>query len=373
MAACGFFAEHIGGGHLSFTPFLYLPAIVWAFRRALAAPPADFRYAVLAAALLAATVLEGGTYPAPLMAVALAAETLSRLGARADRRALVRTRAGHLAAGGAAVGGASLAGAGVPARAPAPRADRRLLANRRGVRLLDDADARPRDGQPPLRLARVRRLRGVVPVALMLAGAALALFGRGDAARRRVRRIDLAVLIVLVWCALGGNRGASLFKLLHVLPVFDSLRVPARFLGPAMVAFGLLAAAALGAGRRWVAARWPAAATGATVGAAPDRAGRRRGRDADERVAPAAGDRSAAARRRGEHRLLPEPGGQLLAAPGLPRRGLRNGTVLRRAGLEGVALAVAGTQPADVRSATGGGDGDRRPPGRRTASNTMFN
>src|SRR5206468_2796731 len=66
MAACGFFAEHIGGGHLSFTPFLYLPAILWAFRRALAAPPADFRHAVLAAALLAATVLEGGTYPAPL-------------------------------------------------------------------------------------------------------------------------------------------------------------------------------------------------------------------------------------------------------------------------------------------------------------------
>ena len=34
MAACGFFAEHIGGGHLSFTPFLYLPLIFWAFRRA---------------------------------------------------------------------------------------------------------------------------------------------------------------------------------------------------------------------------------------------------------------------------------------------------------------------------------------------------
>ena len=33
MAACGFFAEHIGGGHLSFTPFLYLPLILWAFRR----------------------------------------------------------------------------------------------------------------------------------------------------------------------------------------------------------------------------------------------------------------------------------------------------------------------------------------------------
>ena len=64
MAACGFFAEHIGGGHLSFTPFLYLPLILWAFRRGLR----DVRYGVVVAGLFAVTVLEGGTYPAPLMA-----------------------------------------------------------------------------------------------------------------------------------------------------------------------------------------------------------------------------------------------------------------------------------------------------------------
>ncbi|HXU63061.1 MAG TPA: hypothetical protein VN962_15240, partial [Polyangia bacterium] len=108
---------------------------------------------------------------------------------------------------------------------------------------------------------------GLVPVVLMLAGAALALFWRGDRETRRAWRIDLAVLVVLVWCALGGNRGASLFKLLHTLPVFDSLRVPSRFLGPAMVAFGLLAAAALGTGRRWIAQVRPTAACAATVGA----------------------------------------------------------------------------------------------------------
>ncbi len=111
---------------------------------------------------------------------------------------------------------------------------------------------------------------GVVPVALMLAGAALALLGRDRDARRtrRTRRIDLAVLVVLIWCALGGNRGASLFKLLHALPVFDSLRVPSRFLGPAMVAFGLLAAAALRAGRDWVARARPTAARAGAVAAA---------------------------------------------------------------------------------------------------------
>ncbi|MES1206911.1 MAG: hypothetical protein ABUS79_13325 [Pseudomonadota bacterium] len=271
MTACGFFAEHIGGGHLSFTPFLYLPAIVWAFRRAQAASPADFRYIVLAAALLAATVLEGGTYPAPLMAVALAAETLSRLGARADRRALVRTLPVILLVAALLSAVRLLPVLAFlrehPRREPiddflrigevfafwTTRTHARAMANHRYVWPEYDDYV------------------GILPVALMLCGAALALFARGDAAgrsTRRVRRIDLAVLVVLVWCALGGNRGASLFKLLHFLPVFDSLRVSARFLGPAMVAFGLLAAAALGAGRRWVASRWPAAATGAAVGAA---------------------------------------------------------------------------------------------------------
>ena len=86
MAACGFFAEHIGGGHLSFTPFLYLPLILWAFRRGLR----DVRYGVVVAGLFALTVLEGGTYPAPLMAVALAVECLARLGSADDRRALAR-------------------------------------------------------------------------------------------------------------------------------------------------------------------------------------------------------------------------------------------------------------------------------------------
>ncbi len=270
MAACGFFAEHIGGGHLSFTPFLYLPAIVWAFRRALAAPPADLRYAVVTAVLLATTVLEGGTYPAPLMAVALAVETVSRLGGRDDRRALLRTVPVIL-----------VLAALLSAVRLLP-----VLAFLREHPRFEPIDDFLRIGEVFAFWTTRTHARGmanhryvwpeyddyvgVVPVALMLAGAALALFGRGDAAgtsTRRVRRIDLAVLVVLIWCALGGNRGASLFKLLHVLPVFDSLRVPSRFLGPAMVAFGLLAAAALGAGRGWIAARWPAASRAANLGA----------------------------------------------------------------------------------------------------------
>jgi hypothetical protein len=263
MAACGFYAEHIGGGHLSFTPFLYLPAIVWAFRRSLA----DLRYAVLVAALLAATVLEGGTYPAPLMAVALAAETLSRLGSRDDRRGMLRAIPVVLVLGG-------------------------LLCSVRLLPVLAFLREHPRH-EPIDDFLRIPELFsfwitrehgramsnhryvwpeyddyvGVVPVALMLAGAAVALFGRRDRDARRVRRIDLAVLVVMVWCALGGNKGASLFKLLHTLPVFDSLRVSSRFLGPAMVAFGLLAAASLAAGRNWIARVRPGAERAVAVAA----------------------------------------------------------------------------------------------------------
>ena len=254
MAACGFYAEHIGGGHLSFTPFLYLPLIVWGFRRSLR----NLRYAVLVAALMATTVLEGGTYPAPLMAVVLGAEALARLPSREDRRAVGRSLAVIVVVGG-------------------------LLSAVRLVPVLAFLREHPRHEpiDDALRIGEVFTFWtardhgrwmpghryvwpeyddyvGWAPVVLMLAGAALAV-------RKRASRIDLFVLVVAVWCALGGNRGASLFKLLHALPVFDSLRVPSRFLGPAMVPFGLLAAAALAAGRVALAGRGRARLAGAAA------------------------------------------------------------------------------------------------------------
>jgi len=290
MAACGFFAEHIGGGHLSFTPFLYLPLILWAFRRAIrfgnpgrgpkpvdldgnpgrvpkpsrdglrrAEPGSvhaiDVRYAVVVAGLFAVTVLEGGTYPAPLMAVALAAECLARLGSADDRRGMARA---------------------VPLIAL-------LFVLLAAVRLLpalhylwEHPRLEPLDDG--LGIGEVfsfwttrthgRRMLGhgyvwpeyddyvgLVPVALMLAGVLVAVFAR-DAARRE-RRIDLAVFLALVWCALGRIHGPALAVLLHALPVFRSLRVPSRFLGPAMVGFGLLAAGALAVGRRTLEVRGP--------------------------------------------------------------------------------------------------------------------
>lgn len=244
MAASGFFAEHIGGGHLSFTPFLYLPLILWAFRRALR----DVRYTVVVAGLFAVTVLEGGTYPAPLMAVALAAECLARLGSAEDRRGMARALP--------LIGALFVLLAGV-----------RLLPElhylREHPRLepLDDGIGLGEIFSFWITRDHARRMAthryvwpeydtyvGVVPVALMLLGALVALAVPDP--RRRERRIDLAMFATLVWCALGRVRPLSLAALLHALPVFRSLRVPSRFLGPAMVGFGLLAAAALAAGRR---------------------------------------------------------------------------------------------------------------------------
>jgi len=244
MAACGFFAEHIGGGHLSFTPFLYLPLILWAFRRALH----DFRYGVLVAGLFAVTVLEGGTYPAPLMAVALTVECLARLGSADDRRGMARALP--------VIGLLFLLLAAVRLL-PALH----YLWEHPRLEPLDDGVGIGEVFRFWTTREHARRMEGhryvwpeyddyvgLLPVALMLAGVVVALAVRDP--RRRERRIDLALFATLVWCALGRIKPLSLAALLHALPIFRSLRVPSRFLGPAMVGFGLLAASALAAGRR---------------------------------------------------------------------------------------------------------------------------
>jgi hypothetical protein len=271
MAASGFVAEHIGGGHLSFTPFLYLPLIVWGFRRSIGrgtpqrvpaasrdglhpAEPgsahaiADLRYTIVVAGLFAVTVLEGGTYPAPLMAVALGAECLARLGSAEERRAMGRALP-LIAALFVLLAGVRL----LPAL--------HYLWEHPRLEPLDDGTALGELFSFWTTRDHARRMAGhgyvwpeydtyvgVVPVALMLLGVLVALAARDE--RRRERRIDLAVFATLVWCALGRVRPLSLAALLHALPLFRSLRVPSRFLGPAMVGFGLLAVAALAAGRR---------------------------------------------------------------------------------------------------------------------------
>jgi len=207
------------------------------------------------AGLFAVTVREGGTYPAPLMAVALAVECLARLGSADDRRAMAR------ALPVIAVLFVLLAAVRLLPALHYLREHPRLEPLDDGLGIGEvfsfwttRTHARRMPGHGYV-WPEYDDYVGLVPVALMLAGLLVALFARDGA--RRERRIDLAVFVALVWCALGRIGGPALAVLLHALPIFRSLRVPSRFLGPAMVGFGLLAAGALAAGRRTLANRGP--------------------------------------------------------------------------------------------------------------------
>lgn len=248
VTACGFCAEHFGGGHLSFTPFLLFPWLLWANRRALGG---ESRYAVLVAALLALCVYEGATYPLPLMFVGLAFDTLLRVGDARERAAMWATL--------------PIIGSLFPLLA-APRLIPVMLYLKEHPRLvpLDDAMTVAEVVQTWTVREHERGFPGHVyvwpeygdyvgwiPVALLAAGVVAGLAQRDE--RARARRLDLGVLAALVWCALGNIPGFSLFGLLHELPLYKSLRVPARFLHPATVLLAVIAARTLADARRHLA------------------------------------------------------------------------------------------------------------------------
>jgi hypothetical protein len=234
MIAGGGVAEHLGGGQLWYTPFLLLPWALWAHRRALQDP----RYAVLCAAIFALAVLEGGVYPVPLGLCAIAFDSILRIGSPAERRGLARSLP-IFAVLFPLLGAAKL----VPVlaflrRTPrlVPLDDRMSLGE---VFAAFTTRQHPRAFAPHLYVwPEYDAYLGILAVLLAALGAAVAL-------SRRDRRIDLVVLALLLWCALGDIPGLSLFRLLHELPIYRSLRVPSRFFYPATVFVALLAATGL--------------------------------------------------------------------------------------------------------------------------------
>lgn len=239
VSACGFCAEHFGGGHLSFTPFLLFPWVLWAHRRALGDP----RWSVLTASLLALTVYEGGTYPLPLMLVGLGADVLSRLGHTSERRAMVLS-----------LPLTALLFVGLSAARLVPILA--FLSEHPRLMPLDDQMTVAEVVQAFTARTHDRAFAGhtyvwpeygdyigVVPVVLFAIGIVTAVIARDS--RTRDRRIDLGLAAVMIWCALGNIPGFSLFGLLHELPVYRSLRVPSRFLYPATVALSLVVARVL--------------------------------------------------------------------------------------------------------------------------------
>ncbi len=251
VLGCGALTEHLGGGQLWFAPFLLMPWVLWAYWRSLRDP----RWAVLVAALFALAMLEGGVYPVPLMFTALAFDALGRLGNAEERRGLVRSAAVF------AILFPLLAGVKfVPVL--------RFLSAHPRLMPLDDSMSLAEVFQALTTRAHSREFAGhvyvwpefnayvgVVPVLLWLAAAAAVLVLRGENARRA--RLQLWISSALLWCALGNTSRFSPFAVLHHLPVFQSLRVPSRFLYPAVVVAALLIVSFLVALRRWTEARMP--------------------------------------------------------------------------------------------------------------------
>ncbi len=89
-AFAGVHAQHYGGGHFAFLPFLYLPLAFLLWRRA----EGDDRAVVGLGVLVALMVYEGAVYPLPHFALFLGFETLLRIGfARGVGSASRRARA----------------------------------------------------------------------------------------------------------------------------------------------------------------------------------------------------------------------------------------------------------------------------------------
>lgn len=235
VTACGFCAHHFGGGHLSFTPFLFLPWILWAHRRALREP----RWAVLVAGLFALAFYEGATYPIPLMLTAVAIDTLLRVWNSDDRRALyislpILGVLFPLLAGARLI--PVLAYLGEHPRL-VPLDDSMTVAE-----VFDTWTVRDHERGFPGHVfvwPEYGDYLGLIPIVLMLLGMAYA-FSRKDE-RSRSRRLDGLLMLGLVWCALGNIPGFSLYGLMHNLPIYKSLRVPARYLYPSTVALAVMA------------------------------------------------------------------------------------------------------------------------------------
>lgn len=240
FAGSGFFAWHGAGGHATFVSFAFLPLLHLALREG------ETRLAPMigAAALLALTIAEGGTYPYPYMLVSLAIATVVRaIASPADG---VRSFRALVAITALSIGFAAFRL--VPIVATLERLPRTI----------GSIDSTPLDELWMMLTARDHDWR--VPghefvwpeyatyvgiPTLLLAGLGVVRGGN-----RRVRPLVLTQLAMLVAIALlvAGNASRSHpWPLLRMLPVFDSLRVPSRFLVVLTFHVGALAAIGLDA------------------------------------------------------------------------------------------------------------------------------
>ncbi|MBN2358440.1 MAG: hypothetical protein JXR83_03245 [Deltaproteobacteria bacterium] len=218
FSLCGFFAVRAGGGHASFLAFLYLPWLLIAYDAA----RARLRYSILVGLILVECLLEGGVYPTPFFALVLVFQATYDVvtGPVARWRPL-------------AVGAIALA----------------VLVSVSAVKLFptlqfisDAPRVVPLDDRLDLTLllraflshAVERHLAGheyVWPEYLNYIGvitvlAFFVMWTRRD--EEPLRRWYYAILVFAL-LMIGDHGRYSPYALLHRLPLFDSLRVPARY------------------------------------------------------------------------------------------------------------------------------------------------
>ena len=238
FGASGFFAWHFIGGHAAFAPFAFTPWLLLAWRRS----ARDLRHAVAVAAWMTLTLLEGGVYPFPYFVLLLAFDLLVRLRLR-NAGALVR--AGVAAAVLTALLGAVRLVPILGSLSAVPRSTELLQSRDLSSLAVSLLDVMPPPGWNdafgwPEHAGQV----GFVGLGL----AALGLLG----GRRRAPWLLGALTFATL--TLGDLGPASPWALVHRLPIYDSLRVPSRFLVFVTFYLGILAALGLdavtAAGRR---------------------------------------------------------------------------------------------------------------------------
>lgn len=241
FALSGQFAVAWHHGWINFYGFELVPFVLYGITTA-----ARGRTHGIAVAAVAFSIILGfgGTFAAPLIAVAAAAESVrALLEAPPNRR--IRALAMLFAVGS-------------------------FMAAVAAVRLLPLAEvlsAQPRimagtPGHPPLTILyflvkAINAHQGEIdePGAFYVGGAFLALIALGGSERKSMR--PLVIVILFLWLSAGYARKPALFALLRELPVFSALRYPERFLWLGILfacepaANALAKVPRLGEGKRW--------------------------------------------------------------------------------------------------------------------------
>jgi hypothetical protein len=243
FAGSTIFSFHLAEGHTWILPLAYLP---WAFLAfecsldALATAPAlalrPLRGAVVAGALLALMIGEGGVYPAPHLALLLTAYALLRAASDRSFRPVV----------------ALVVTASFAFFLAAPKLLPTLEFLSRRPRIIPSVDWLPASAL--LRMLTDRDLSLATPSfseweihelgayvgfsALLLACAAPLLAGRRE-------RLLSVLAVVFAALSMGSWSVASPWSLLHELPLFRSQHVPSRFVMPLVFLLAVLAARTL--------------------------------------------------------------------------------------------------------------------------------